>query len=271
MNRLCLDYLTAADASPADLARLAAANDCGLISVKLHGAAIQSVDPRLLEDTPERRALKTTCEALGVTIDMLESFNIMPDTDLETFRPAMASGAWLGALSAGMQLREDEPQRMLDRFAAACALAADYGLQVYTEMSRRMALKTVAEGVRFLTQVGAPNARLMIDTLHHFRFDQPPEDAARAEGFLGRVQLCDGAAPAPPAEEQLNEALYDRLPPGEGALPLEAFLAAMPDDIVVGLEIPMRRREHGATAADVAAHCFDATRRLMAKAGRVAR
>jgi len=265
MNRLCLDFLTAADVSLAELAALAAANDCDLISVKLHGAIIRPIDPRLLEDSAERRHLKATCDALGVKIDMLESFSITPEVDLETFRPAMATGAWLGARSANIQVREDEPQRMLDRFAAACAMAADHGMQVYTEMSRRMALKTVAEGVRFLKQASIPNAQLMIDTLHFFRFDQAPETAAEGEGFLGRVQLCDGP-PDMALAEQLNEALHERLPPGEGALPLKAFLAAMPDDIVVGLEVPMRsQQERGVTPADRVARVFKATRRLMAE------
>ena len=40
-------------------------------------------------------------------------------------------------------------------------------------------------------------------------------------------------------ELQLEEAIHQRLPPGEGALPLAALLAVAPRDIVVGLEVPM--------------------------------
>ena len=45
--------------------------------------------------------------------------------------------------------------------------------------------------------------------------------------------------------------MFERLPPGEGELPLAAMLAALPDDRVVGLEIPMRSHaEAGISALD---------------------
>ncbi len=196
---------------------------------------------------------------------MLESFSITPEVDLESFRPAFEAGGYLGAASANVQVRADEQARMVDRFGRVCEMAREYGLVVATEMSRRMALKTVPEGVAFLKQVGASNARLLIDTLHFFRFDQPVESLAEGEGLIGRIQLCDGRSPAPPADEQLQEAMHDRLPAGEGVLPLREFLAAIPEDILIGIEVPMRElQQQGVSAAERAALNFRAARKLIA-------
>jgi sugar phosphate isomerase/epimerase len=266
--RLCLDYLTVAEASPADQARIAAANDCRLISIKICGAAPASPEDSLLSDTPARRELRSALSDLGVEIDMLESFNLTPEADLEAFRAPFEAGAGLGARKANVLVRDDEPGRLADRFGRLCDLAGEYDIAVFIEISRRMACKTAAEGAAFLERSGVPGARLLIDSLHWFRNGLTAADLAGGGDRVGRLQLSDGPAAAPPVELQLEEALRDRLPPGEGALPLAALVAAAPKDVVVGLEAPMDGlKAQGIGPAERAARVFAATRRLMAGAG----
>jgi hypothetical protein len=64
-----------------------------------------------------------------------------------------------------------------------------------------------------------------------------------------------------------EEAIYERMVPGAGELPLLDMLAALPEDRVVGLEIPMR----ASAEADVSAYdrllpCVNSARALLAEA-----
>src|SRR6185312_14420734 len=96
---LCLDFLTAVEASPPELAQLAAANGLGLIGIMVHPVA-GVPDFGMASDTPMRRqqeALDQRCRDLGVTIELIEGFLLTPDTDVAGFRGSFESGAWLEA------------------------------------------------------------------------------------------------------------------------------------------------------------------------------
>ena len=56
---------------------------------------------------------------------------------------------------------------------------------------------------------------------------------------IGHVQLSDTTL-MPRMKSYMEEAMYERMAPGYGELPLAELLAAVPTDVVVGLEIPMR-------------------------------
>ncbi len=56
---------------------------------------------------------------------------------------------------------------------------------------------------------------------------------------IGYVQLSDTTL-KPRLKSYMEEAMYERMAPGDGELPLAEILAAVPADVVVGLEIPMR-------------------------------
>jgi hypothetical protein len=66
----------------------------------------------------------------------------------------------------------------------------------------------------------------------------------------GYAQLCD----APLSAEQpdyMREATFARRVPGEGDLPLAAFIAALPTGIAIGLEVPMlAKAEAGVSPRD---------------------
>src|SRR6202011_5859268 len=82
---------------------------------------------------------------------------------------------------------------------------------------------------------------------------------------IGYVQLCD----APLKTKHLaymDEALYERMVPGTGELPLLDILAALPEGIVIGLEVPQRSlAEAGVGPHERVARCLEATRSLLAR------
>ncbi|MDB5452274.1 MAG: xylose isomerase [Caulobacteraceae bacterium] len=263
---LALDFYTATEADPLRLARIAAANHCGLFTLHLAGGQTDELSQALVTDPAARKSFKAGCEILGVRLDMLEAMVVSPDTDLEAFRPALAAAADLGATQANSLFRADpDVDRGLARFGTLCDIAADYGLEVVIEVSRRQRARTPAEAAVMLREAGRKNARMMVDALHLYRFDQTAADVAAVAKYVGRLQLCDGPAASP--EDQLKEAMSFRLPPGEGAFPLTELLAATPPDVVVGLEVPMDGlRDAGVSAEERSARIFAATRKLLAAA-----
>jgi sugar phosphate isomerase/epimerase len=64
------------------------------------------------------------------------------------------------------------------------------------------------------------------------------ELATLGPALIGYAQLCD--VPMPPTEpDYMREAMFGRLMPGQGDLPLADFIAALPRDTPIGLEVPM--------------------------------
>jgi hypothetical protein len=63
--------------------------------------------------------------------------------------------------------------------------------------------------------------------------------------------------------------MYERMAPGDGELPLAEILGAVPPDVVIGLEIPMRSlAESGVGPAERLRPCVAAARELLAAAVR---
>jgi sugar phosphate isomerase/epimerase len=84
---------------------------------------------------------------------------------------------------------------------------------------------------------------------------------------LGQIQLSDVPLRSTKEYHYAEEAMYHRMAPGEGELPLAEMLAALPGDRVVGLEVPMRSRaEAGVSAYDRLLPCVQSARALLARA-----
>jgi hypothetical protein len=108
-----LDFLTALELSPAELVEHAARNDCHTI-----GLLVQPVqrfpfpDGKLIGDTAERRQLYRTCRDLDVTIDTIEVFILDQGCKPNLFRPAIETGAYLGASAVNTLALDREEARL---------------------------------------------------------------------------------------------------------------------------------------------------------------
>lgn len=257
---LCLDFLTAIEASPPELAELAAANGCASISFMVH--PVEGVpDFGMDRDTPMRRETRARCTDLGIGIDMVEGFLLTPETDVAGFRPSLESAAWLGARSVNAIFRDNDLGRIADRFAQLADEAAACELETLTEWSIRTPLKTLSDAALFITRIGRPSVRLQFDALHLFRGGFAAADLAQLEPHLiGRGQLSDGPAEMP-VDRQYAEAIGGRLPPGEGALPLRSFVDVLPDGITLGIEVPMS--PDAGSPAERVRRAVEATRKML--------
>jgi sugar phosphate isomerase/epimerase len=100
----------------------------------------------------------------------------------------------------------------------------------------------LASALRVIKHVGRPNFHLVIDAMHFFRSGGTAADLRALDpDLIGYAQLCD-VPMQPQGQDYLQEAMFARMVPGEGGLPLAEFVAALPPHVPVGLEVPMRAK-----------------------------
>ena len=124
-----------------------------------------------------------------------------------------------------------EPAAVLDRFATLCDRAAAAGTGVVLEFLPIFRVDRLAAAVRIVTEAARPNGGVLVDTLHLARSGGHPADLRRVPRHLmPYLQVADAADPGPDSVAALREeALYGRLLPGDGELPLAETLAEVPD------------------------------------------
>jgi len=119
--------------------------------------------------------------------------------------------------------------------------------------------------------VGKPYFRLLIDTVHLVRSGSGAADIAALDPkVIGYVQICDVPLKSRHSS-YMDEALHERMVPGTGELPIVDILRALPDDVIIGVEVLQRSlAEAGVAPQERVARCLDATRDLISRARREA-
>jgi sugar phosphate isomerase/epimerase len=244
-SRLGIELLSVFGLDPVAHVNLAADLGCGHISTGLtqvpynpHAYAPWS----LREDAALRRATIAALRDRGVTISLGEGFGVRPGTDMRERGADLDLMAELGAACLGGVAMEPDAVRSDDQFAMLVEMAEARGLAVTIEFAPGLAVGTLGEALGLVRRIGRPNFRVLIDAMHFFRSGgEVAQLAALDPGLIGYAQLCD--VPRVATEpDYMREASFGRLAPGEGDLPLAAFVASLPPSIVIGLEVPMFRR-----------------------------
>lgn len=267
MDRLALEFISALGMPPADFVVLARRLGLGLvgmapapISANPHGYPAWDLrtDPALL------RATRAALAAEGVAVSLGEGFLIMPGIDIADSHPTLDVMAALGAPRVNCVVLEQDRSRAFDQFARFGEMAAAAGMRACMEFMPMMWPATVIEAAAFLDDSDVAGAGLVLDAMHVFRSGSTVDECAGiAAGRIAYVQICDVPMPARHGDYGM-EARDNRLPPGEGDLPLAQFVAAIPGDAVVGLEVPMAARvEAGLAPYDYLAPAVAAGRRLI--------
>jgi len=264
MHALSLEQLTIFEASPPDLVSIAAALGCRAISLYMHPIAEDFPVAPLLGDTTVRRATAQRCAETGVAVHTLEGFPLLPDTKIDSLRGAMESGAWLGAKQVTTGAYGLEPSVVVDRFAELCVLASEFRLNVNLEFVGFSSVRSLPAAVAVVTAAAQPNAGIVVDILHLTRSGGSPADLVHVDpALIGLAHMCDGPLQAR-EDPYTTEAAYERQIPGQGEFPLRAFVAALPADVMIGVEVPSRRlRAQRVPPLERARQAVDATRHLL--------
>lgn len=214
-----------------------------------------------------RRETKRAMDGTGVRLTLVEGFAILPGRDVRDCVGDLDIVAELGGERVNMVSMDRDPGRTLDQFALASELAGERGLEVCPEIGAGR-IPTLDVALSVLRHVARPNFKLLFDTMHFFRLGGTVaalRDAVAEEGsgLIGYVQLCDVPRQSP-FESYMEEALNERLVPGEGDLPLRAFLALVPPSVVVSLEVPrLSLAERHVSPSERIAPCLLATELIL--------
>ena len=266
-RQLSLGALTVLELAPDDMVTCAAEAGYACVGLRLLPATTAEPTWPVIGDTPMLREIERRLDDTGVRMLDVEIFRLLPETDVKAFLPALETGARLGATQALVAGNDPDPHRLSDRFAALCDLAAPLGLAMNVEPMPWTEVKNVAQGVQLLAAANRHNAGLLIDPIHFDRGgDVPANIASIPRSRLRYMQICDAPAERPlDTETLIYHARNERLMPGDGALDLLGILRAVPDDIPVAVEVPMRTLAQTVPAVERARRIREKTEALLAR------
>ena len=241
MDRIGIENLSTFGLDPVEFVHLAADLGCGHVSLNLGGSAnrLPMYPAWSFRDDPA--LVRRTAEALrarGVAASLVEGFAVVPDRELE-YAADLDIACEVGARAICTVSIDRDAGRTHAEYARLAEEAGRRGLITTTEACAG-AYRTLAKTMSAIEAVARPDFVLLIDTMHFFRSGSTVADLAALDpAVVGHIQLCDVPMPAV-IEPYMEEALHERRAPGDGDLPLREFLQAAPQDIPIGLEIPIR-------------------------------
>jgi sugar phosphate isomerase/epimerase len=271
MDQLGIELLSVTALPPVEFVNLAADLGCRYISTGLSASPYNphGYTPFSLRDDPAlRRRMVAALEDRGVAIGLGEGCIVRRGVDVTDLATDLDCFAELGVRRINTVSLDPDRDRSFDQFAVLVDLAADRGMETTIEASPGLTVGDLDTALAALAHVDRDDFRLLIDTMHVVRSGSTPADVATLDpALIGYVQLSD--APLQPRfDTYMEEAMYERMIPGEGELPLRELLAVIPDGTVISLEVPLRSlAEAGVGPEERMRRCVDATRRLLAGIG----
>lgn len=263
MRSPSVHHMTALEADPAEFIALVAAAGGSAVSLFAHQPGGATNFPLVTADN-----LATVQKSLadnGVEVANIDVLMLTPRSSTGDFLPALDIGAELDARGAVALVYDDDPSRVIPMLRALCEEAARRDMRIAFEFTAfTPAWNTLAGAVALLEEVGHPQLAIALDILHLVRSGSTvAEVAALAPGQIAHGQLCDGTSLEVTADYGV-EAAGNRLVPGEGVFPVAEFLAALPADTPIDLEVP---RPPEQPAAERIRQALEGARRLLGAAG----
>lgn len=265
--RLSLGWLSIPNATP--LQHVAAAADAGFDSVGIRVARRPTDNAPGIADDPELvEAMRHALSRHRVSVLQMGSLWLDASQPMANFEQPFEVGASLGARMAVMIATPHMPQgRLVDDFAELCELANIYGIRIAIEFAVYSGVRNIEEANALIDRSGQRNAGILVDALHLYRSGgSAAAVAAIAAVDPARIyfaQLCDAAALAPEPSALQTEARGNRLDPGQGELPLDDLMRALPPHTAIELEVPCLAYRN-IDCAERARIAYEATRSFIA-------
>jgi sugar phosphate isomerase/epimerase len=178
----------------------------------------------------------------GISVLDVEVLRFRPNTGPDHVLPILDAGAQLGARYVLVICNDPDEPRVVDRFAATCAAAADRGMRACLEFMIFSSVKTLGDARRVVAKAGHQAGAILVDALHLQRSGGTPAEVAALPGaLLPYAQLCDVPfEPIMPDEAVApTEARTGRLFTGDGRLPLHDLVHALPTGAALSVEAPV--------------------------------
>jgi sugar phosphate isomerase/epimerase len=270
VNRLGIEQISVFGMPPVEYVNLAADIGCANISAALHSFGYNPHDYPAwsLKDANLRREMIAAMRDRGVAISLFEGLSVREGLDVRDRAPELDLVAELGAVRINTISMDPDLGRTFDGFAIMAEMAAERGITTTTEFAPGLTVADLPTAIAAMNHVGREDFRLLIDTMHFGRTGARIEDLAALDpDRIGYVQIAD-APMTPRFDTYFEEAMYERMCPGTGAMPIRELLALVPPDRTVSLEVPLRSlAEAGKGPAERLRPCVDALRAILAEFG----
>lgn len=266
-HEVALATLAVLDAPPPEIADVAAAAGFDSITLRLADASVDDPNP-LVGDTPMRRDTIARLRHHGLGVLDIEVVRMREDTQPALLRGVLESARELGARHVLVINQDADETRAADKFARICDEAQSFELRAVLEFMVFTATKTVEQADRIVELASHPAAGVLVDPLHLQRSGGSPADVAPLVAVnpdrYPYAQLCDGphATPDGGGRALYEEAVFNRLAPGDGELPLLELIDALPAGAPLSVETPVAAIAH-LSPRERAEHTMAATRRLL--------
>jgi sugar phosphate isomerase/epimerase len=270
MARIGIENISVFGLPPLEFVALAADLGCQHISTGLVSFpfGIHDYPPfSLREDPVLRREMIAAMRDRGVSISLGEGCTIREGGDASSYAADLDLFVELGTERINTVSMDPDFNRTCDQFGVLAEMAAERDLRITTELSPSLTIGDLPTALAALRQIGRPEFRLLIDTMHIVRSGSTAADLAALDPeLIDYVQICD--APRQPRFDSYHEeAMFERMVPGEGELGLPELLKALPEDRVYAIEAPLRSLGlAGVSPHERLGRCVEATRRLLADA-----
>ncbi|MEV8544131.1 TIM barrel protein [Streptomyces sp. NPDC051572] len=228
-------------------------------------------------DVVDRKVLREALarlDALNIPVAMGDGFILRAGGDLDGLRRQLdvlaetrAPLANACAFEPDVQVARD-PALVADLLGEFCGVARTAQVDVLLEFTPLSHVPSLAAAVGLLEQLDQPNLRILLDTLHLVRAGEGPTDVREIDQqLIGYCQLSDGLLVSESLSAYLDEAVNDRLVPGQGEFPLVEILALIPREATISAEVPLQRLERAGIPPHERAHrILEASRRVVAEA-----
>ena len=239
---MSLAALTILELSPPEMVSCAADAGYSHIGFRLVPATQEEPAYPVVGDTPMVREIARRLASTGVAVLDIEILRLKPTTRPADYVPVLDTGARLGARHVLVAGNDADESRLVANFAELAALAAPLRLSLCIEPMPWTDVRDVRSALRVVEQSGAKNAGILIDAIHFDRVGNVPSDLTAIPGSrFPYVQLCDAPAQRPnDAQTILHQARAERMMPGDGGLDLVGLLQALPAQLPISIEVPMR-------------------------------
>lgn len=269
MTRLGIGFLSVFALPPVELVNLAADLGCRYVSTVMQGVPlVPSLGYPLfsLKDGGLRNDLIAAMDDRGVTISLGDGFLVLPGAEMRHFSADLDALAQLGVPRINAVSLDPDLGRTFDQFAALAEVAGQRNIETDVEPVPGLTVGDLATAVAAVKYVGRHDFRLLIDTMHLVRSGSTAADLAALDpNSIGYAQLNDTTL-RPRIDNYMEEAMYERMVPGEGELPLREILSVLPPDIVIELEVPRRSLAlAGVGPSDRLQPCVEAARHLLSE------
>ncbi len=185
--------------------------------------------------------IRAASAATGIRVLDVEPLRIKPGPLDPAIPRILDIAAEIGASNALCIGHDPDKAHSAALFHDICVLSAERGIRPAIEFMAFRGIASLADAIEVVTRAGHPAGAVLPESQHLARSGGTPADLAMASpGLIAYAQICDAPAAAAgdgSAESLMQDALTMRELPGQGALPLAAFIAALPPQAPLSVEL----------------------------------